>query len=854
MGYNGRIFLSLLLISACFYGFRAQTQPADTLKKPRADTLAKDDSELEEPVKYEAEDSTVALPQEGMAILYGKAQVEYGSMKMQAAVMEVDYNSNVVKAYGMTDSTGQRYGNPTFKDGGETMEADTIKYNLKTKKGKIYNALTRQGELLVVGNEIKKDSNDVIYMRNMKCIPCQEEDARTAFRAPKAKVIPDDKIVTGPMYLEIGGVPTPLGLPFGYFPNTKKQHNGILLPTVGSSPQWGFFLRDAGYYLGFNDKTDMIIRGTIWANGSWELGAENNYKVLYRHSGSTNISFSRFKEGEKEIPLDTNNHPLAFRTTGAYAIQWTHVQDNKSNPTMRFSADVNIRNNQQMNRLNSVNSAEFLQNSFQSNIAFTKSWRFGAVSLNAMHSQNSQTRTMDITLPSLTFNVNRFYPFRRKNAARQNVFDKIQANYLMQVTNALTTHEDSLFLIPLAARMRNGVKHTLPISTNFNILRYITATPQLNLSSVMYANTIRKEYVGEGVVTRTVNVPSAGYDASFGTAFNTQVYFDYLFKKGRMKQIRHLMIPTISYNYRPDYGEAHYGFWRDVQLDSTGRMSQYSVFERGIFQGPARGATNGLSFNLNNNVEGKFRTSSDTGVAFKKVTLLQNLSVRGGYNFAADSFRLSNFSVDGRTTLFRYIDVVASSLLSPYKLVMRPNLFGVPVPYDMDEYLWEGGNRYLRFVQGNIALSTSLGNDMIEALKNLRKPTDFSNAAEQGGEVRTDDAPEKLPWTLRVTYNLQLVNRDDRRVQPTHALNFSADMTPTKFWKVGVTSGFDFNTMQLSYTRVSIYRDLKCWEARIDWVPFGLAKSYSVSLNMKLSMLSEFKIPRQRQWYDQATQ
>lgn len=813
-----------------------------------ADTLTDSGVQLEEKVRYEASDSVVAIPGEGRVFLYGDAWVEYGSMKMQAAVLEIDYSTNIVKAYGRNDSLGNRQGTPVFKEGSETMEADTIKYNLKTKKGKIYNALTKQGELLVIGNEIKKDSNDIIYMKNMKCIPCQEADAKTIFRATRAKIIPDDKIVTGPMYLEIAGVPTPLGLPFGFFPNTKKQHNGIVLPSYGYSPEQGFFLRDGGFYLGFSEKTDMTIRGDIYANGSWKLGAENNYYVLYKSRGRTFVSYTRFFQGEKEIPAETPNEPNAFRRNDAYVIEWQHTQDNKSNPSVRFSANVNFRNNQTFNRLTSVNSGQFLQNTFQSNIVFSKTWKFGVLSLNGIHSQNSLTKRMDLTLPALTFNVNRFYPFRRANVTRQNVFDKIQMHYVFEARNSITGHEDSIFTGDISERLRNGVRHSLPISTNFNILKYITATPALNLNSYMYTKSLRKDFVTdelgrEAVIARTVDGGAIGYDANFSTSFNTQVYFDYVFRKGKVKQIRHLMIPTISYNYRPDFGQPQLGFYRQVQFDSTGRTQLYSIFEQGVFGGPAAGKINGLSFNLSNNVEGKFKQRSDTGVVFKKTTLIQNLGVVGGYNFAADSFKMQPLNISMRTLVFKYFDVVASSLFNPYEL-------NTVTRRDRNVYLWQSDGRLARFSSGNIAVSTSLGSDMLQALKNIRRPSDQSNAAERGGEVRSDEPMEKLPWTLRVSYNLLLSNPDDRRIQPNHALNFSADMTPTKYWKVGVTSGFDFNTQKLSYTRVSIYRDLKCWEARIDWVPLGVQKSYMVSLNMKLSMLSDFKIPRQRQWFD----
>jgi hypothetical protein len=832
-----------------------QTEPADTLKKVSTTTLSPTDDGLEDIVDYNADDSTVAIPGKGKVMLYGKAWVNYGTMKMQAGVIEIDYLTNVVKAYGGNDSLGNTVDRPVFDEGGETMRADTIKYNLKTKKGKIYNALTQQGELLVVGNEIKKDSDDVVYMKNMKCIPCQEEDARTAFRATKAKIIPDDKIVTGPMYLEIGGVPTPLGLPFGYFPNTKKRQNGIILPTYGYSPNMGFNLRQGGYYFGFSDKTDMVVRGDIYGNGSWMLGATNNYNVLYKCSGSTFFSYSEFHSGEKEIPNDERHLPNAYTTQRASAITWKHVQDNKSNPTLRFSADVNIRKNQAFNRLNAINSGQFLQNTFQSNIAFTKIWKFGSLSLNGLHSQNSITRRVDVVLPALTFNVNRFFPFKKNDGSKPDVFDKIQVNYLMESRNTLSGQEDSIFIMPIGPRLKNGIRQSLPISTNFNIFKYITATPALQLSSVIYDQTIRKDYsplhgeTGAAVRTATINALAMGYDATFNTSFSSQVYFDYIFRGGGVKQIRHLMIPTVSYNYRPDFGAGKYGFWKDVQADSTGRIAKYSIFETGIFGGPPQGRVNGLSVNLNNNLEGKLKHKTDTGIVFKKTTLIQNLSLNGGYNFAADSFKMSPLLLSGRTVLFKYFDIVANFQFTPYEFD-AVKYKRSPAGAYKDEYLWQDG-RLARFESGNIAIVTSLGSNMLEALKKARQPTNMTNSAERGGEVRTSEPASALPWTVRISYNLVLRNPDDRKVQPTHAMNFSADMMPTRFWKLGVTSGFDFNTLQLSYTRLSLYRDLKCWEARIDWVPLGVQRSYSVSVNMKLSMLSDFKIPRQRPFYDQ---
>jgi hypothetical protein len=824
----------------------AQTLPNDTLKKVSADTLVntEEDSEsIDAQIQYSAEDSIVALPNLGKALLYGKSRVDYGGTTIEAEYIEIDYTKNLIMAYGKKDSTGKLVGNPVFTDGGETMEADKIMYNLKTKKGKIFNALTKQGELLVIGSEIKKDSLNNVYFKDMRCLPCQEADARTAFRATKAKAIPDDKIITGPLFLEIGNVPTPLGLPFGYFPNTKKQANGILMPTFGTSDQMGINLRQGGYYLGINDRTDMIIRGDIYANGSWALNTTNNYNIRYKASGNTYLSYTKFNLGDKDIPS-------TYAQQKTYQIRWVHSQDNRSDPSIRFGANVNYVSNQKYNRFNAVNTGQFLTNTFQSNINFTKSFKRSSLSINATHSQNSLNHQVDITFPQLTFNVNRFYPFKRQNAVKQNVLDKIGISYLLESRNTLAGADSTIFKGSPLDSLNYGIKHVIPISTNFNILKYITATPGINLTSVMYTKSIRKEFYSDkvrngsdtndsliyGVRNKNVRDFTATYEANFSTAFNTKVYFDYLFNRGKVKQIRHLLIPTLTYNYRPDFGEAQYGNWKKVQVDTMGNTRNYSIYERGIYSGPGPGKQNGISLNLNNVLEAKLKQRTDTGVTYKKVTLIQGLGINGSYNFAADSFKMSNVGASVRTVLFKYFDIVANSSFDPYT-------YNKTSKTRVNKFVYDGDGRVARFVSGGLALNTSIGSNMIEALKKTRQPTDQSNGTERG--VKNDlDKQESMPWNLRIGYNLNFTNPNDVKVQTSQQLNFSGDLMPTKFWKVGVSSGFDFNSQKLSYTTVSVYRDLKCWEARIDWVPFGVNKSYTLTLNLKTSMLSDFKIPK----------
>ncbi len=860
--HNKVVLFFGLLISFGVNTLWGQTPQGDTLKKPSNDTIsrpAEGEDELEEQVKYSAQDSIVSEPSTGKAILYGKAWVTYGEMRIDAEFIEIDYTKNLIIAYGKKDSLGKNVGTPVFKESAEEMNAEKIMYNLKTKKGKIFNALTKQGELLVIGKEIKKDSSNVIYMKDMQCIPCQEADARTIFRATKAKIIPDDKIVTGPMYLEIGGVPTPLGLPFGYFPNTNRQHSGILIPTFGSSAERGFNLRQGGFYWGINDKTAMVIRGDIYANGSWALNTSNNYNVLYKSRGAVNLGFSQFNIGDKDIPAQ-------FSKEKAYEIGWVHQQDNKSNPSIQFGANVNIKNNQTYNRLNAINSGQYLTNTFQSNVNFTKTYKLSSLSLNATHSQNTNTKQVDITFPSLTFNVNRFFPFKRADAVRPNVFDKIGVSYLLTAQNTLSGHEDSLFkvnpeqnnnlLSSLENKMKYGVKHSVPISTNFNVLKYITVTPGLNLSAFMYTRSTQKEFVNYLVPPRDT-LPAkdssyvrnsikkgfaGGYDANFSTAFSTKVYFDYVFRKGKVKQIRHLLIPTLTYVYRPDFGKEQYGFWKQVQTDITGRTARYSIFENNIYGGPGIGEQNSLAINLNNTFDAKVKQKTDTGIVYNKIALLQNISLSTAYNFAADSFKMSLIGVTARTVLFKNFDISASSTFDPYGYSRIRGKRMAAFAYEYNDVL-------LRFTNAYFTVGTSFSSDKLQAARKLRKPPDMTNGAEKG--ATNDLNPnESLPWNINLTYNLSLSNVDFTKIQTVQTINTTADVMPTKYWKLGVTTGFDCTNQKLSYTSFNITRDLKCWEARISWVPFGFNKSYMFTLNLKTSMLSDFKIPKQSKSLD----
>lgn len=834
------VFFLLLLISFSVKHLNAQVLPQDTVKTAKTDSLPAEQfsNELEGQVVYSAEDSIVSQPASGKVYLYGKSKVVYAGVEMQADVIEIDYQTNVMSAYGRMDSTGKMMGTPIFREGSQPpMEAEKIMFNLKTGRGKIFNAMTRQGELLIIGNEIKKDSNNVVYMRDMRCIPCEQADARTVFVASRAKVIPDDKIVTGPMYLEIGGVPTPLGLPFGYFPNTKKQHNGILLPTFGKSEQFGASLQNGGFYWGISDKTDMVIKTDLYANGSFGLNATNNYKILYKAAGNTFLSYNRYNVGDRDVRR-------TYSQRSAIVVQWRHTQDTKLNPSIRFNADVNYRSNQNLNRIKATTSSQFLQNQFYSNIAFSKSFKSSLLSVTARQEQNTQTHRMSIELPAVTFYINSFNPFKNNAHVRQNAIDKIRMSYRVQASNTLSGSDTSIFKGNWSQNLRYGLTQSVPISTSFNLFKYITALPQLDLSSMVSPNTVRKNFGytnirskdGERdsliptVKTNTLQGFAVGYDASFSTRFTTNVYFDYAFRKGKVRQIRHLMIPSLNYGYRPDFGAEQFGFWKQVQLDSLGRKGYYSVFENSLYAGPGRGKTNSVGLSISNNVEAKIRQKSDTGSTFVKKKLLQDLSLSTNYNFAADSMKMQIISASARTTLFKYFDILSGSSFDPYAWDHTLNR-------RVSAFSYSKGQGLARWVNGYITVNTGIGSSLLETMRQRK-----TNDAAAKNPTPDLSLAGKSSWNLSVAYRLELTNLNARRLQPSHTLQFSGNFSPTKYWNVVVSSGFNFETMVFSQTQLTVTRDLKCWVARIDWVPFGFGKRYEVGISLKSSLLSDFRL------------
>jgi lipopolysaccharide assembly outer membrane protein LptD (OstA) len=820
--------LVCLLITANGYLF---SQAGDTLTKTAPKAF------LDDKVDYHADDSMITDITNQKAFLYNNAVVIYQDMTLKAGYIEIDFKNNIVYAYGTKDSTGKDVQRPDFKNKDGQYVAGYIAYNFDTKKGKIRDVITQQDEGFIHGSVIKKDTNDVYYVKDGKYTTCDLEHPHYYIGAKKIKVIPNDKIITGPAELWIADIPTPLVLPFGYFPNKKGRRSGILIPSYGESTQWGFFLKDGGFYFGGNEFVDLALTGDIYSNGSFGGTANTNYRKRYRFDGGLNVNYSRNLNGDIELPntIVENN----------FFVRWRHSQDPKAHPSSRFSADVNAGSSK-YNKYNGNVTGDYLQSNFLSNISYSKTFTGTPFnfSANARHNQNTITKKMEITLPELSLTMNRIYPFKNRNRVTNTWHDKLGVSATANARNDISTTDSTLFTHQTLEQMRNGMHFTVPISTSFNILKYLTLTPVATASSSVYFQKIDKHYDRETntVVTDTIPQTVMANDFSLSAGLSTRLYGDYFFKTKHLKQIRHVATPTLSASYRPDFSESKYGYYKTVPLDSlAATTSQYSIFQNGIYGAPPPGRSGLVSFSLNNTIDAKTKQQSDSGAVYKKVALIDNLGVSFAYNMAVKNYNWSDINLTGRTKLFKVMDVNASSTLTPYQIDSSGQR--------IERFEWNNG-RVGRLTNMSVSFSTSLRSKE----KTGTQPVSTTATQDQLDYINTH--PEayvdfNVPWNFSVFYNIDYRRPGLPKSEvTTQSLTFNGDLSLTKKWKISVTSGYDFTNKQVTLTSINVYRDLHCWEMRFNWVPFGFRQSFSVDINVKASVLKDLKLSRRKDWQD----
>ena len=750
----------------------------DTVKKSGGKRISRIKVDLDNPVDIYAKDSMV-LHGQSNAYLYGESKVVYGQIDLQAARIQLNMDSSTVYAVGVPDSVGEIVGSPIFTDKGTEYQSKTMRYNFETEKGFITDVITEQGEGYLTGGLSKKVGDNTFYIQNGRYTTCDNhEDPHFWLQLTKAKVRPKKDIVSGPAYMVLAGLPLPLAVPFGYFPFSEKYSSGIIFPSFGDDYNRGFYLKDGGYYFAINDNIDLALTGELYTKGSWGLQARSSYVKRYKYSGNFNLSYLRTVLGDKGLP--------DYSKQTNFQILWNHTQDAKANPIFNFSASVNFTTSgYSRNNLDSYYSNSFTENTKSSTVNFT--WRppgsKWSVSGTASVAQRSQDSTLAVSFPNFTVTMSQVYPFKRKRAVgTEKWYEKIKLSYSGQFNNSLTAKQNEFFKKNLIKDWRNGMRHSIPISATFNIFKYLNLTPSINLTDRMYTSKVRRQWdpnAAREICDTSYNFYNV-WDFNASVSLDTKIYgfFQPLpFLGDKVKMIRHVMTPTISFSGSPDFSSPFFGYYDQYQYTgANGEMMtrKYSLFPNALFGVPGQGKQGVVNFSLANNVEMKVKSDNDS-IGEKKISLIENFTISQSYNFAADSLNWSNINTSLMLRLVKNFNLNLSAVWDVYTYQL--NSAGNPVRVNIPR--WKAGKGWGRLSSTGTSFSYTFNND---TFKNLFKKKDESSdndndksknrrqdafANRRGEEEDDHDHSDQMemnpdgymkwevPWSLTLNYSVQ---------------------------------------------------------------------------------------------------
>lgn len=802
---------------------------------------------LEDPVYYESSDSMV-WSRSGNAYLYGDSKVKYQKIELDAAVISMNMDSSMVRAHGVTDSTGFTTGIPVFRDGDTPYESDRISYNFKSQQGYINNVFTAQGDGFMMGEAAKKDSTGAFYAYKGKYTTCDAPHPHFYIAMTRAKVRPKKDVVFGPTYLVIADVPLPIAIPFGFFPFTSSYSSGFIMPSYGDDSERGFYLSDGGYYFAISDKLDLKLTGEVFTKGSWGVGASSTYAKRYRYSGNVVFNYLVTKEGEKGLP--------DYGVGKNFRLQWSHRQDPKARPNSNFSASVNYAtSNYERSNLNSIYNPVYNSQTVRtSSVSYSHTFpNIGLTISSTMNiSQNVQDSIISLTLPSLNVSLSKKFPFKKKKRAGDEMwYEKIALSYSGQMSNSVTSKEDELFEKNLSTEWRNAVKHNIPITATFQLFNFINITPSINYTERWYFKKINQEWdaAANKVVRDTVSGFNRVYDYNMSLSANTTLYGFYqpagIFKNSRVHTVRHVFKPSMSFTFAPDFASERYGYYDSyTYTDANGevRTVDYSPYEGSMYGVPGKGRTGSISLSVSNNVEMKWRTKSDS---LKKVSLIDEIGATMSYNLAAKTKPWSNLSTRLRLKLSKSYTFSLNAVFATYAYEFNDR--GQVVVGDRTE--WSYG-RFGRFQGMSQNISYTFNNSTWKKIKNLfgydesvaddEDGEDSDNAdSEEGNKKKTSLAassrsesknadvdsdgyiPFKMPWSFSVSYGIIMAEDRSKPIDVkdmrypykyTQNVNFSGNVSISDNWRINFTSGYNFENKKLTTTTMNISRDLHCFE------------------------------------------
>ncbi|MFY0599972.1 MAG: LPS-assembly protein LptD [Cyclobacteriaceae bacterium] len=856
--------------------------------------------DIETTINYNARDSMIFDIDGQKLYLYGKTHIDYDIMTIESNSTIIDWDQRTLSSKFVTDSTGKKVGKPVFTQKSEVYETHDIVYNFKTKRALIKGVVTERDGAFMHGDDVKKNEEDELFIRGGKYSTCNLADPHFFIESNKIKVIPGNKVVTGPFNMKFREIPTPIWGPFGMFPQPKSQSSGIIFPSYGEEQRRGFFLRDAGYYFAFNEYIDLRLTGDIYSKGGNAITANSNYRKRYKFSGTFNFAYNKnIIDNSVESPIESSD----------YSVRWSHRPETRGNSSFSSSVNIQTQTYNANNNLVARNFEQSIRSQFSSNVGYTQ--RFSnlpmSLTINARHNQNVSTGIASMSLPDFSLNVNRIYPFKKvinntksplakisfsHNFVAKNEFTNSPVPTLgsgINVVNAGEPEEEPLELFsnlgPLYDRAKIGGRHTIPVSTSITVLKFFTLNPSFNYRELWYTRELDYTFIEEenGIRVDTLEGFSRAGSWNSGASLNTRFYGTHFFKDGsKIQAIRHVATPSVSFSYSPNFGSERYGVWQEVQIDTLGNTRRLSKYQGFAYGSPNGSRSETMSFSLSNNIEMKIRDEKDSLAEFKKVKLFDNLSMSSGYNFAADSFKLSNISWNARTSFFRgALSLNVSGSFDPYvyKLVSEStNSIGERTISDrrLNQYAWNHGGGLGQLQSVNTSLNLRLKPNK----NNKGKPTEDTdpynradtfdgandfydpNAIDDPDNLATPDELEyirqnpqeyvdfDLPWSMNIQYSINRSKRGLKEADITQSMSFNGSLALTKKTQVTFRSGYDFERKEVTLTNISVNRDLHCWSLSFNYVPFGRFQSFALSIRPKSPLLQQLKLDKRRSFQD----
>jgi len=813
---------------------------------------------LDAPVAYSAQDSVVLDVKTKNITLYNKANTKYKDIDLDAYNIRMDQPNHLLIATYARDTSGAMIGKPKMTQADTKMESDSMVFNMKTQRGITVNTFTQSGEMYVMGEKMKKISRDDYYAYRGRFTTCNLDTPHFAFRTNKMKLINKKMAITGPVHPEFEGVPIPIYIPFGYFPISQGRHSGFLAPTFDVSQQYGLGLTGIGYYKVLNDNFDVAFRADLYSYGGYTLHLTPEYRVRYRFSGRLNIVYQNTR-----ILSDDGKTPYTDYKT--YQFQWSHSVDSKAHPGQNFSANVNLMS-VQFNKYQLTNPLATYNNQISSSIAFSKMFGDGKYNLtvNANHNQDNLTGLVNITAPSLSFTAITIYPLAPKDfVGTPKWYQKLGIGLNTSMTG-MTSFYDSLSSFKhVLDTFKYGVQNNIPISLALPQVGFLQITPGMSFQNRIFSNKFDYKWDstyndGQGKLdTTSQKGVYFANSVSFSLGLSTAIFgtFQNFGKNSRILGIRHTIRPTISFSYSPDLSKSYY---KSVQYTSQGNFQNINLYNGNVYQAFGAGTFGGVGFGVDNNIEMKVRSKTDTSAgANEKVKLIDGFGFTGSYNYLADSFKLSNINLYLRSTLFKKVVFSFNANLDPY----QHDSLGIP----KNKYAWEGKGFSLgRITNTSVSLTTSFKSKPKDPKKaeadkkyveDNSMPMTVEEQQAQLDYIRQNPAEFvdfNVSWSVNISFAFNYSNSfvyNKYVTQINSSLIFSGDFNLTEKWKAGFNCYYDVKNLTLNTLTTFLSRDMHCWQLSINVTPVGPWRSFNITINPKSNILRDLKINRTRTFY-----